>query len=160
MRSLWLVVVFVGAIALTNCAAKQERPSTPTGVAPGGALVYGSEGQPVNLEPGNITDGNSIIVQDQIYDRLITFNPGTTDLKPALATAWSATAGKTWTLKLRQGVTFHDGTAFDAEAVKFNVERWWNPQHPNGYRNAGKLYEIWGALFGGFKGSLIRCCKA
>jgi peptide/nickel transport system substrate-binding protein len=156
-RSLWLVAAFVSAIALTNCTGGNREPaSTSNGTAtspPAGALVYGSVGQPVNLEPGNITDGNSIIVQDQLYDRLITFKPGTTDLEPSLATEWSAPDGKTWTFKLRQGVKFHDGTDLDAEAVKFNVERWWDPQHPNGYRNAGKLYEIWGSLFGGFKGS-------
>ncbi|HEY9897207.1 MAG TPA: ABC transporter substrate-binding protein, partial [Candidatus Sericytochromatia bacterium] len=155
-RSLWLAVAFVCAIALTNCtSSNQQRAVTPTGstTAPGSALIYGSEGQPINLEPGNITDGNSIIVQDQIYDRLITFKPGTTDLKPSLVTEWGTTDPTTWTLKLRQGITFHDGTAFDADAVKFNVERWWDPQHPNGYRNAGKRYEIWAGLFGGFKGS-------
>ncbi|MBW4693988.1 MAG: ABC transporter substrate-binding protein [Lyngbya sp. HA4199-MV5] len=155
-RSLWLVVAFVSAIVLTNCTNNnQNAPSTPDGTstAPTGALVYGSVGQPVNLEPGNITDGNSIIVQDQLYDRLITFKPGTTELEPSLSTAWSVADGTTWTFKLRSGVKFHDGTAFDAEAVKFNVERWWDPQHPQGYRNAGKLYEIWGALFGGFKGT-------
>lgn len=157
-RSLWLVVAFVSVITLTNCTGgKQESPSASGGAgstpSPSNALVYGSVGQPVNLEPGNITDGNSIIVQDQLYDRLITFKPGTTDLEPSLATAWSVADGQTWTFKLRQGVKFHDGTDFNAEAVKFNVERWWDPQHPQGYRNAGKLYEIWGALFGGFKGS-------
>ncbi len=156
-RSLWLAIVFVGAIALTNCTAGQERASTSSGTTtpvPTGALVYGSVGQPINLESGNITDGNSVIVQDQLYNRLMAFKPGTTDLEPALATAWSASPdGKTWTFKLRQGVKFHDGTAFDATAVQFNVERWWDPNHPYGYRNAGKLYEIWGTLFGGFKGS-------
>jgi peptide/nickel transport system substrate-binding protein len=116
-------------------------------------LVYGSGGQPVNLEPGNITDGNSIIVQDQIYNRLIEFKPGTTELQPALATSWSvSTDGKTWTFNLRQGVKFHDGTPFDAAAVKFNVERWWDRNHPHGYRNAGKIYEIWQQMFGGFRG--------
>ncbi|MBW4474486.1 MAG: ABC transporter substrate-binding protein [Stenomitos rutilans HA7619-LM2] len=156
-RTLWLVAAFVSAIALTNCTGgNQETSSTSGGTspsAPSSALVYGSVGQPVNLEPGNITDGNSIIVQDQLYDRLITFKPGTTDLEPSLATAWSVADGTTWTFKLRAGIKFHDGTAFDADAVKFNVERWWDPQHPQGYRDAGKLYEIWGALFGGFKGS-------
>src|SRR5579883_1613650 len=156
-RSLGLVVLFLCAIVLTNCTSRvQEQPSTVNRAdsPPAGALVYGSVGQPINLEPGNITDGNSIIVQDQIYNRLIEFKPGTTELEPGLATEWSvAKDGKSWTFKLRQGVKFHDGTPFDAEAVKFNIERWWDPQHPYGYRNAGKLYEIWGSLFGGFKGS-------
>lgn len=148
------------AIGLTNCKGRPPEPvaspsptSSPSPSATG-ALVYGATGQPVNLEPGNITDGNSIIVQDQIYNRLIEFKPGTTELQPALAVEWSASPdGKTWTFRLRQGVLFHDGTLFDAEAVRFNVDRWWNPKSANGYRNAGKVYEIWQQIFGGFKGS-------
>jgi peptide/nickel transport system substrate-binding protein len=153
-----LALVLTIAIALTNCAVgEQPRSSAPTATSsttPTGALVYGASGQPVNLEPGNITDGNSVIAQNQIYNRLLEFKPGTTELAPALATEWSVSAdGKTWTFRLRQGVKFHDGTPFNAEAVKFNVERWWDANHPNGYRNAGKIYEIWEQLFGGFKGS-------
>lgn len=145
------------AIALTNCAAPSSNQGTSPGAnttpAPAGALVYGSGGQPVNLEPGNITDGNSVIVQDQIYNRLIEFKPGTTELDPVLATSWSGSKdSKTWTFTLRQGVKFHDGTEFNAEAVVFNVDRWWNPNSANGYRDAGKIYEIWSQTFGGFKG--------
>ncbi|MCL1463158.1 ABC transporter substrate-binding protein [Argonema galeatum] len=152
-----LAAVCAFAIILSNCGNptnnnQSENPTTPAATQQG-VLVYGSGGQPVNLEPGNITDGNSIIVQQQIYNRLIEFKPGTTEFQPSLATSWSVSAdGKVWTFKLRPGVKFHDGSDFNAEAVKFNVERWWNPQHPNGYRNAGKSYEIWQQLFGGFKG--------
>jgi peptide/nickel transport system substrate-binding protein len=114
--------------------------------------VYGSGGQPVNLEPGNVTDGNSLIVQNQVYNRLLDFKPGSTQLEPSLAITWSPSAdGKTWTFILRQGVQFHDGSELNAEAVKFNVERWWDPAHPQGFRDAGKPYEIWQQLFGGFK---------
>ena len=152
-----LAIAFLAAIVLTNCTARNQ-PSVPTSsgtpASSSSALVYGSGGQPVNLEPGNITDGNSLIVQNQIYNRLMEFKPGTTDLQPALATEWKASAdGKTWTFKLRQGVTFQDGAPFNAEAVKFNIDRWWDASHPQGYRNAGKIYEIWSQVFGGFKGS-------
>lgn len=157
VRFLGVAIAGVLAIVLTNCAAGQQPapPPTATGeTAPAGTLVYGSGGQPVNLEPGNVTDGNSLIVQQQIYNRLLEFKPGTTELAPALATEWSSTPdGKTWTFKLRSGVKFHDGTPFDAAAVVFNVGRWWDPNHPNGYRNAGKSYEIWQQIFGGFKGT-------
>lgn len=160
MRSMLLAVVaFALAIALANCDRPSQQtsnnptPSPSPTVAPAGVLVYGSGGQPANLEPGNITDGNSTIVQNQIYNRLLELKPGTTELVPALATDWSVSDdGKTWTFKLQQGVKFHDGTEFNAEAVKFNVERWWNPQFEFGYRNAGKPYQIWSALFGGYKG--------
>ncbi len=152
-----LAIAFLAAIVLTNCTAGNP-PSAPvssgTPASSSSALVFGSGGQPVNLEPGNITDGNSLIVQNQIYNRLMEFKPGTTDLEPALATEWKAAPdGKTWTFKLRPGVTFQDGTPFNAEAVKFNIDRWWDASHPQGYRNAGKIYEVWSQVFGGFKGT-------
>ncbi len=146
------------AIILTNCT--QNNNSQDVGLAPtspgqsqSDVLIYASGGQPVNLEPGNITDGNSIIVQQQIYNRLLETKPGTTESTSALATSWeSSEDGKTWTFKLREGVKFHDSTDFNADAVKFNVERWWDKEHPYGFREAGKNYEIWGSLFGGFRG--------
>jgi len=142
------------ALAVSGCAAPKPTPTAAGSGATGTtALVYGAGGQPVNLEPGNITDGNSVIVQDQIYNRLMEFKPGSTELEPSLATRWSVSPdGKTWTFDLRQGVQFHDGTPFNAEAVQFNVERWWDPNHPFGFRQAGKTYEVWQQLFGGFKG--------
>lgn len=160
-RSIILAIVaFALAIFLANCdrptnqTANNPSPANTPEVAPPGALVYGSGGEPVNLEPGNIVDGNSIIVQEQIYDRLIEFKPGTPELEPGLATEWTPSEqGKTWTFKLRSGVKFHDGTDFDAEAVRFNVDRWWNPDNEFGYRDAGKTYTIWQNLFGGFKGT-------
>jgi peptide/nickel transport system substrate-binding protein len=151
----FLATVCTIALTLINCQSppNSDRTTTTTSPANQQVLVYGSVGSPVNLEPGNITDGNSLIVQQQIYDRLLEFKPGTTDLQPSLATDYSVSPdGKTWTFKLRPGVKFHDGTDFDAEAVKFNVERWWDAKHPNGYRNAGRSYEIWQQIFGGFKG--------
>lgn len=156
-----LAVAFALAIVLANCSSPSTNqvsnspassPASPA--APPGALVYGSGGEPVNLESGNITEGNSIMVQDQIYDRLLEFKPGTTEPAPGLATNWSASSdGRTWTFELRPGVKFHDGTDFDAEAVRFNVDRWWNAKSEFGYRDAGKTYEIWGDIFGGYKGT-------
>ncbi|HBB34986.1 MAG TPA: ABC transporter substrate-binding protein [Cyanobacteria bacterium UBA8803] len=150
---IWAMVAFTLAIILSNCKSPSPQ-STISPTSPATTLVYGSGGQPVNLEPGNITDGNSIIVQQQIYDRLLETKPGTTELEQSLAKEWEVSRdGKTWTFKLRQGVQFQDGTDFNAEAVKFNVERWWNQESEFGYRKAGKTYEIWGNIFGGYKGT-------
>jgi peptide/nickel transport system substrate-binding protein len=145
-------------VVLANCGGPDTAtdPAAPDGAtAPTetGALVFGSGGQPVNLTPGNITDGNSIYVQRQIYNYLIGTQPGTTELTPELATEWTAADdGLVWTFQLREGVKFHDGTDFNAEAVVFNVNRWWDPEFEYGYRAEGNLYEIWTDLFGGFKG--------
>lgn len=160
-RFRWIIaglVAFALAIALANCGGPEtttESPSPAEGAAEStGALVYGSGGPPVRLDPGNITDGNSIIVLEQIYNRLIGFTPGTTELEPSLVTEWSSSDdGLTWTFTLREGVTFHDGTDFNADAVVFNINRWWDPEFEYGYRDAGNLFEIWEYLFGGFKGS-------
>ncbi|MEE3718964.1 ABC transporter substrate-binding protein [Tumidithrix elongata RA019] len=165
----WCVAVVCGLI-VANCQPTNQYTNPSRGdssngnTANAGVLVYGSGGQPVNLEPGNFIDGNSAIAQQQIYDRLIAFKDGTVELEPSLAESWTGSEdGKVWLFKLRQGVKFHDGSDFDAAAVKFNVERWWDPQHPQGFRNAGKNYEIWKELFGGFKGepeSLLREVEA
>ncbi|MEQ8960783.1 MAG: ABC transporter substrate-binding protein, partial [Coleofasciculus sp. C2-GNP5-27] len=121
------------ALGLANCDAQSPQTSESPAI-PADTLVYGSGGQPVNLEPGNITDGNSIVVQHQIYNTLLSIKPGTTELEPGLATEWTVSEdGKTWTFKLRDDVKFHDGSDFNAEAVRFNVERWWNPDSEFGY---------------------------
>lgn len=159
-RPALLAVAFALTIILSNCSnpsnqtSNSPTPAESSDAAPAGALVFGSGGQPVNLEPGNIIDGNSIYVQTQIYNTLVDTKPGSTELEPSLATEWTESeGGRVWTLNLRPGVKFHDGTDFNAEAVRFNVQRWWNPKFEFGYRNAGKPYEIWSDLFGGYKGT-------
>ncbi|MGD1861730.1 MAG: ABC transporter substrate-binding protein [Leptolyngbyaceae cyanobacterium] len=166
MRSLqrYLRRVLLGVLALTlvvtlaNCGGPEEAsdpaaPDDAAAPAETGALVFGSGGQPVNLRPGDVTDGNSMYVQLQIYNYLLSNEPGSTELIPSLATEWSASDdGLVWTFNLRDDVTFHDGTDFNAEAVVFNVNRWWDPEFEFGYRAEGHLYEIWTDLFGGFRG--------
>lgn len=123
------------------------------GPAAAQTLVYGVSGQPSSLDSVDSQDGNSLVVSNQITETLVGFAPGDTALVPRLATSWSANAdGTVWTFELRSGVAFHDGTAFDAEAVKFNVDRWNLVDHPYSFRDQGKTYVPWGWVFGGPKG--------
>ncbi|WP_229670913.1 ABC transporter substrate-binding protein [Deinococcus aquiradiocola] len=125
----------------------------PHSLAASGTLVYGAPGEPVNLDPGNASDSPSLQVQTQIYDRLVNFKPGTSTPAPGLAVSWTANAqGTVWTFKLRPGVKFHDGTPLNADAVIFNVNRWWDPKFPDGHRAQGKTFEIWSDLLGGYRG--------
>ena len=127
--------------------------SASAAFAQSSTLVFGNNGDPVSLESGNITDGISILVQHQIYDTLVHFKDGTTDTIPGLATSWKANADATsWTFNLRKGVKFQDGTPFNADAVLFNWNRFWDPKDQYGYRDQGRTYEIVGQLLGGFKG--------
>jgi ABC-type transport system substrate-binding protein len=58
-----------------------------------------------------------------IFESLVQLDPSGA-AKPLLATSWTTSPdGKVWTFKLRDGVKFHDGTPFDADAVKFSLDR-------------------------------------
>ncbi|AZR74469.1 peptide ABC transporter substrate-binding protein [Anoxybacter fermentans] len=112
----------------------------------GGTLIWGRGGDSVGLDPICETDGESFKVTQQIFDTLVEYEPGTTNIKPALATSWSVSEdGLTWTFKLRKGVKFHDGTPFNAEAVKFNFDRWRLKDHP--YHIPGE-FKYYGWMFG------------
>ena len=68
---------------------------------------------------------------------------------PGLAESWTISAtGSSYTFKLRKGITFHDGTPFNAEAVKFSIERQINPEHP--FNKLGK-YPFADYFFGNVK---------
>jgi len=66
-----------------------------------------------------------------LFDTLVTYEDEGTAFAPGLATAWEAgDGGQTWTFQLRRDVRFHDGTPFDAEAVKTSLERLIRENHP------------------------------
>lgn len=97
-----------------------------------GALVVAEAAGIIGLDPIRVTDSESIEVGELIFDGLVRWKPGTTDITEGLATSWSAEAdGKTWRFVLRDDVRFHDGTVLDAAAVKFSFERLLDPKHPN-----------------------------
>jgi peptide/nickel transport system substrate-binding protein len=101
-------------------------------------LVIATTAFPTSLDSVDARGPHSLVVATQITETLVGFAPGTTDLAPRLATAWAPNDDATvWTLTLREGVRFHDGTPFDAEAVKFNFDRWNEPDHPYAFRGAG-----------------------
>ena len=91
----------------------------------GGTVVFGRGGDSVELDPATVTDGESFRVTKNIFETLVEFDTDSTDLIPGLAKEWEASEdGLTYTLKLQEGVKFHDGTDFNAEAVVKNFERW------------------------------------
>ncbi|WP_079710669.1 ABC transporter substrate-binding protein [Paraliobacillus ryukyuensis] len=104
-------------------------------------LVFGRGADSTSLDPATETDGETFYVTQQIYDTLIDYEDGTTKLQPALATEWEASEdGKTFVLTLRDGVTFQDGTPFNAEAVVANFERWMSAED----------FIYYGSMFGGY----------
>lgn len=81
-------------------------------------------GQPP--DPAVFYAGQGLLLQDNIYDGLVRYAPGTDqrDIISDLATSWTVSNnGATYTFQLRQGVTFHDGTAFNSSAIAPSLAR-------------------------------------
>jgi len=89
-----------------------------------GTLLYARGGDSVTLDPAISQDEESNKVISNIFEGLVRFKPGTTEIEPCLAETWQVSAdGREWFFYLRKNVKFHDGTPFNAEAVQFSVER-------------------------------------
>jgi peptide/nickel transport system substrate-binding protein len=128
----------------------------------GGDLVFGTAADPVVLDGALVSDGESLRALDQMFEGLVTLKEGSTEVVPDLAESWESNdAGTAWTFKLRDGVKFHDGTDFNAEAVCFNFDRWYNFKGP--FQLESATY-YWQAVFGGFSDkktpSLYKSCEA
>ena len=99
--------------------------------AANGTVIVGLVAEPTSLDASQLTDINSMRLVRNIYDGLTGFEPGTFTIKPLLAESWEISEdGLTYTFNLRQGVTFHDGTPFTSDAVKFAFDRILDPEHP------------------------------
>ena len=122
MRLAGLVVAVCLALSWSLVFAAEAPQS-------GGTLVYAIGVSPDRLDPNLTPLRPSQIVYFQIFDTLIIRDKADKKFKPYLATSWEISAdGRTYTFKLRTGVKFHDGTPFDAAAVKFNFDRTHDPK--------------------------------
>ena len=107
-------------------------------------FIWGKSGDGDSMDSPVSTNGETYEVTTQLFNLLVRAVPGKTDIEPDLATSWQVSPdGLTWTFKLRQGVTFHDGTPFNAEAVKTNFDRWAFKDNPY-HEVKGGEYEYWG----------------
>ncbi|WP_420828373.1 ABC transporter substrate-binding protein [Devosia salina] len=110
------------ALALVAPASAQTPPNV---------LVVGQIAEPASLDPHVSTAANDFRIAMNIYDGLVRNKQGTLEIEPALATDWTISDdGLEYTFNLREGVTFHDGSPFNAEAVKFNFDRMLDENHP------------------------------
>lgn len=112
------------ALLLAGCGGGGEKAKEEGGAAKDMTLVYAQGSDPRGLDPAFVDDGESAKIICNIYEGLVKYKADSTEIEPCLATEWSSSeGGKEWTFKLRQGVKFQDGTDFNAEAVKFSVDR-------------------------------------
>ena len=128
-RSLPILTALI--LVLAACGADQGSPSPePTGsdggggggTATGGTVRIGLPGYPDSLHPGIAVLAESYTIYELVYETPITVT-AEGEYVPKLATDWTLSEdGLTWTVTLRDDVTFHDGEPLDADDVAFSVE--------------------------------------
>lgn len=155
-----LIVAACGPSGASPSAAESEEPTASEGGEPsaapsegagepvaGGTLVFGGARLAASLDPALTSDGESFRIIRQVYDTLVDLAPGSTsELVGSLAESWDCEPTATECIfTLREGVTFHDGTPFNADAVVANFQRWQNFSEEF---QADAYY--YGAVFDGF----------
>lgn len=145
VRSKWLglsaAMILALSITLAACSRGSEGPQSsqpPAGQASptvdNKELVIGYYRDFTILDPHRSSASLDALALHAIFDRLIEINGDNGKMVPGLATEWKVSAdGLVWTLKLRQGVKFHDGTPFNAAAVKANFDRIADPKTMSEY---------------------------
>jgi peptide/nickel transport system substrate-binding protein len=84
--------------------------------------------EPSTLDPIMATDTASAEIINKVFEGLVMFKAGTTEIEPRLAKSWTTSSdGLEWTFKLQEGVTFHNGRNMTAEDVKYSLERLMDP---------------------------------
>ncbi|MFP4484667.1 MAG: ABC transporter substrate-binding protein [Spirochaetota bacterium] len=125
LRRILMLALMAAAVTAVAFGAGQSEEAEED------ILVVGQVAEPKALDPHTVTAVNDFRILVNLYDGLVRFKDGSLDVEPALATSWDVSDdGTVYTFELREDVTFHDGTPFNAEAVKFNFDRMLNEDHP------------------------------
>ena len=120
-KALWfLLLIFVSACGVVAGGSSEAQSDN--------RLVYGLTLQPSGIDPHIHQSSELGIPLRQVYDTLVYRDPTTKAFVPGLANDISISEdGLSYTFRLRQDVTFHDGTSFNAQAIAANLERIMNP---------------------------------
>ena len=114
-------------------------------------FVWMQNGEPASLWCGDESDGETLRACEQIYESLLAFSVGGTDVIPALAESYEPSDDLTeYTFNLREGVKFHNGADFDANDVVATFVAQWDAKSPNHVGRTAEFYYM-----GGFFGSTI-----
>jgi ABC-type transport system substrate-binding protein len=113
-------------------------------------FVWMQNGEPNALWCGDESDGETLRACEQVYDPLLSFSVGGTDIIPALATSYTPNADLSeYTFALRQGVKFQNGAPFNANDVVATFAAQWDAKSPNHVGRTG-TFEYFGGFFGTF----------
>ncbi len=127
-RNKWKKIGLASLCILMTLALLAGCSSQSTETEKSKTLTLATSGELTTLYPLNMDPQNNSVTK-LVYETLVTYDHG--EIKPLLAESWDVNPeGTELTLHLKKGVQFHDGTDFDAEAVKKNLEFYHsNPNH-------------------------------
>jgi peptide/nickel transport system substrate-binding protein len=130
-----MAVMLVAGLVAAGCGGSDDS-ATPSGDGgtPAGTstdtIVIAIADEPSTLDPQFTEDGNERAVTDNIYETLVKRSSADNEIVPVLATELPTQIDPTtWEFKLREGVTFTNGEAFDAEAAAFSINRVMDPDY-------------------------------
>src|SRR5690625_507501 len=153
-RFLFLTMIALSLVLLfTACGNSEDADANSADTDNDQTLIFARGGDSTSLDFASVSDGESSRVTKQIYESLLDYEDDSFEVKPGLAHDWQISGdGMKYTFQLEEGVKFHDGTDFNAEAVKVNFERWSDRDNEYGFHDEGYVYPLYETMFGGYKG--------
>ena len=157
-KKLWIGFLLIGALLLAACGSGAATATEDGGGGQEPAATQGSSdgatetpaSSDLTLDPANASGDNALALVGHLYEGLVKDVDGT--VTPALATGYTVSEdGLEYIFNLRPGVTFHDGSALNADVVVLNFNRWFDPADAN--RGSGD-FAAWLENFAGFKGEV------
>ena len=128
MKKLLATSALVAAIALPQIAAADAHSDLDPNAKSGGNITVTYKDDVATLDPAIGYDWQNWSMIKSLYDGLMDYEPGTTELRPGLAESYDISEdGKVFTFKLREGVKFHNGRVMTADDVKYSLDRVTNP---------------------------------
>ena len=121
----YLILFSVCFILAVGCNNTQVQQNSNNNGINSQRISVGTTLKPRTLDPADNYELAGLNIIYNVAESLYTYELGTTEIKPLLATAMPEISenGLTYTIPLREGVTFHDGEIFNAKAMKFSLER-------------------------------------
>lgn len=118
-RASFTALALGATVTLAACSGGATASGSAGGGNSSGTITIGSEFPPGTLDPTTGTQGSDLAYLNMVFDTLTQLNPTTGALEPMLATSWKfvGTNKHELVVTLRRGVTFQDGTPFNAQAV-------------------------------------------